>query len=106
MRDAVKEAKRAKYPQGTEWSGVYVAVKEDSAVDIQDRYYWVHRTSVGLEIVVTLFHDLACYIHKATEIAVDFTFKRVLGDTNEWEVVIWSQEHRHSQYSFISTFAY
>jgi hypothetical protein len=40
---------------------------------------------------------LAGLIHTADEIVCDFTFKRVAGDINEWEVAIFHKELRKRQ---------
>jgi hypothetical protein len=43
----------------------------------------------SLHILVTMIPALAQRIHKAREIVCDFTFKRVTGNINEWEVAIF-----------------
>jgi hypothetical protein len=53
------------------------------------RYMWSLQTHDDLHILVTMLPALAKLIHKANEIVCDFTFKRVAGDINEWEVAIF-----------------
>lgn len=64
----------------------------DIATPIKDRYiHAVHAVDTKL-IVVTMFADLVALIHKAAYVQVDTTFKRVVGDLNEWELTIYSRE--------------
>jgi hypothetical protein len=42
-----------------------------------------------VEVIVTMLPDLAKLIHHVHATLHDNTYKRVAGDFNEWEVVIW-----------------
>jgi len=44
-----------------------------------------------LPILVTMLRGLAVLVHTAREIVCDFTFKRVSGESNEWEVAIFDR---------------
>ena len=43
----------------------------------------------SIKVVVTTHPILAALIHHARYLECDFTFKRMNGELNEWEVVIW-----------------
>lgn len=45
-----------------------------------------------IKVVVTAHPILAALIHGARFLECDFTFKRMNGELNEWEVVIWHGE--------------
>jgi len=51
----------------------------------------------GAHIVVALHHNLASLIHSALWLMVDTTFKPVHGDTNEWNIVIWTANTRQRE---------
>jgi hypothetical protein len=53
----------------------------------------------SVKVVVTMNAELAKLLHRARYIVVDFTFKRVFGEMNEWEVVIWDELMRERVYS-------
>ena len=42
-------------------------------------------------VVVTMLPELGKLIHKARFSVHDTTYKRVCGEHNEWEVVIWNE---------------
>jgi hypothetical protein len=50
----------------------------------------------GNKVVVTMNTVLANLTHEARYLVCDFTFKRVRGDLNEWEVVIWHEKTHES----------
>lgn len=51
----------------------------------------------GLKLAVCLDTDLAALLHEARYMVPDFTFKRVVGDINEWEVAIWLDGEKESK---------
>ena len=60
----------------------------------EEQYMWSLQTHNGLHILVTMLPGLANLIHTADEIVCDFTFKRVAGEINEWEVAIFPRRLR------------
>lgn len=40
----------------------------------------------GFRITVTMHPEIIVYIHNVLSLHIDFTFKRVDGDMDEWEV--------------------
>lgn len=69
---------------------------------------WHVRMESEIKLVVTLNPLLAALVHTAQAIQCDYTFKRVHGDLNECEVVIWNrgtQERKiYLQYSLFTFF--
>jgi hypothetical protein len=57
----------------------------------EERYIWVAQLLDDIKILVTMLPSLAFRLHEAQEIVCDFTFKRVFGEMNEWEVAIWDK---------------
>lgn len=55
-----------------------------------------------IKLVITMLSDLADLLHSATFLQLDFTFKRVLGEMDELEVVIWEAGRRERV--FVDTF--
>ena len=50
-------------------------------------------------IVVTMLPELIALVHQVHTTQHDMTYKRVFGEFNEWEVVIWDQYRNSSKYS-------
>jgi hypothetical protein len=65
------------------------AYQQDQTTDPEKRYFWALLSRNELHVLVTLVPSLAALIHTVNEVVCDFTFKRVLGDINEWEVAIF-----------------
>lgn len=53
-----------------------------------------------LKLAVCLEADLAELIHEVRYLVPDFTFKRLVGDLNEWEVAIWLDGDRLSEFLY------
>jgi len=53
-----------------------------------------------VEVVVTMHPELAKYIHKSRFSVHDTTYKRVCGEHNEWEVVIWHEQLKRREYKY------
>ncbi|KAF7371862.1 hypothetical protein MVEN_00043200 [Mycena venus] len=69
VRDFIDEQKKKDYPRGMGWD--------------------VHPHGHGknnFRLVVTMHPQIASYIHHTLALNIDFTFKRVEGKMNEWEV--------------------
>jgi hypothetical protein len=64
---------------------------QDQDVAAEERYFWIYRMQGALPILVTMLPGLARLVHTAREIFCDFTFKRVSGESNEWEVAIFDR---------------
>lgn len=74
---------------------------EDQKLPDDKRYFWVLRMHGNVQLVVTSNPFLASLIHKALYLVCDFTFKRLQGELNEWEVAIFHLATRERT-SFVS----
>lgn len=54
-----------------------------------EQYIWHLRMEGNIKVVVTAHPTLAALIHGARYLVCDYTFKRMNGELNEWEVAIW-----------------
>jgi hypothetical protein len=114
--DIVRKSKREEFPYGTDimgWDfqnslsilstdinkliGVLHMMEEDrKKLPINSRY--IHKKSdsdTGGTSILSAVPFLLSRIHAALNMQVDTTFKRVAGNFNEWELVIWDSEvHR------------
>jgi hypothetical protein len=59
--------------------------------NISKRYIWALSMQDGIKVVVTMNVILASIMHDVLYLVCDFTFKRVLGELNEWEVTVFYQ---------------
>jgi len=55
----------------------------------EEQYIWHLRMEGSIKVVVTAHPTLATLIHGARYLVCDYTFKRMNGELNEWEVAIW-----------------
>jgi hypothetical protein len=53
-----------------------------------------------IKLAVTMLPDLVKHIHSVDYLAIDFTFKRVQGEINEWEVASMVERYRTRACSF------
>lgn len=65
-----------------------------------EQYIHVIRMEGTLKLAVCLEADLAELIHEVRYLVPDFTFKRLVGDLNEWEVAIWLDGDRLSEFLY------
>ena len=98
--DAVKGAKARTYPFGTGWPGLFDICIKEKDLPADERYIWAAQLTNNVHIAVTMFSGLAEWIHKVNEIVCDFTFKRVVGPVNEWEVAVFLPGWNESMYCF------
>ncbi|KAJ7112341.1 hypothetical protein C8R44DRAFT_882712 [Mycena epipterygia] len=69
VRDFIVEEKKKEHPRGMGWDGV------------------IYQLSNGFRLVVTMQPQIGMFIHKLLSLNIDYTFKRVKGAMDEWEVV-------------------
>ncbi|KAF7310153.1 hypothetical protein MIND_00388700 [Mycena indigotica] len=95
IRDRIAQRRKEEFPKGTGWEGVlhYIATKEHE-LPVSQRYIHAAITNADYNIVVTMHPALAQHIHGVLAIAIDYTFKRVDGDLDEWEVVGFSERYK------------
>ncbi|KAJ6525409.1 hypothetical protein B0H19DRAFT_971353 [Mycena capillaripes] len=89
LRDAVLSRKEAATPAGLLWAGVLDRYEHDLKLPLSDRYICIVRMEGELKIAVTMEAYLANLVHEVQYLVPDFTFKRVKGQMNEWEVAVW-----------------
>ncbi|KAJ7144653.1 hypothetical protein C8R44DRAFT_974048 [Mycena epipterygia] len=100
-RDIIREKKKKAYPAGLGVTGAYELYREDLNKPPEERYiHRFHHTGDDGLIIFTCFTALLGLLDddgvKAFEDAS--TFKRIAGELNEWEVVIFLQCSRASYY--------
>ncbi|KAJ7834423.1 hypothetical protein B0H13DRAFT_1914089 [Mycena leptocephala] len=87
VRSFIDEQKKKEYPRGMGWDGVlhHLSTKEPSLLE-SERYIHTAMSKNGFRLVVTMHPQIASHIHSTLALNIDFTFKRVDGEMNEWEV--------------------
>ncbi|KAJ7875053.1 hypothetical protein B0H13DRAFT_1894316 [Mycena leptocephala] len=78
VRKFSEEQKRKDYPRG-------MGTKEP-LLPKSERYIHTVMSKNGFKLVVTMQPQIASYMHNTLALNIDFTFKRVDGTMNEWEV--------------------
>lgn len=61
-------------------------MRKEASFPLQKRYIHYADWNAKRRLVVTMLQGIANYFHQARYLAVDFTFKRVKGDMNQWDV--------------------
>lgn len=112
LQDAVRAGKEKEAPAGFQWNGMDISFFQilfprlhlqiysgEGVVDKyeqdlkslkpEDQYIWHLRMEGTVKLIVTANPVLASLIHSAQYLVCDYTFKRMNGDLNEWEVAIW-----------------
>jgi hypothetical protein len=108
LQDSIRAGKEKALPAGLDWGGhlltlgfhnhiclfFITGVVERYEQDLKnlkpaDQYIWHLRMEGDTKLVVTMNPKLAALIHRELYLVCDYTFKRVHGQLNEWEVVIW-----------------
>jgi hypothetical protein len=59
----------------------------ESKLSIKERYIHVVMATGDTKWVITMHPQLAKYFHQVYYLVIDYTFKRVKGDIDEWEIV-------------------
>jgi hypothetical protein len=77
--------------------GVLDQYEEDLKLPHSEHYIHVVRMEGDLKLAVCLDAKLAELVHEVQYLVPDFTFKRVVGDLNEWEVAVWEADSQESE---------
>ncbi|KAJ7052354.1 hypothetical protein C8F01DRAFT_1332885 [Mycena amicta] len=95
IRDRIAEHRKVEFPEGTGFKGVqhYMQTVERSR-PVSERYIHAAMSKGDFNLVVTFHPLLAKFIHGVFALAIDFTFKRVEGEMDEWEVVGFSERFK------------
>lgn len=81
-------------------SGVLHEYEKDCKLPPDKRYIHCVIMLGDVKIAVTMLPRIVKHIHTCRFLAIDFTFKRIEGETNEWEVA--SNLDRHHMRMLIS----
>ncbi|KAF5381040.1 hypothetical protein D9615_003872 [Tricholomella constricta] len=96
--------KKDGYPAGMEFQGVqYEANFREALLPADQRYIHSVITRGEIQLVVTMLPQLVKHIHSVRYLAIDYTFKRVRGAMNEWEVAAFLDRY-HSRVSLASLY--
>nr|GAT48672.1 predicted protein [Mycena chlorophos] len=95
IRDRITAHKKQEFPRGTDWEGVqhHIETKE-STLPVSQRYIHAAIKRGDYKMIVTLHPQLAPYIHTVLALIIDYTFKHVEGNMDEWEVVAFSERFK------------
>lgn len=113
LRKEVKHLRQKEYPCGTDWQGAladaillydsivdistgvqYELTERESKLPLEKRYIHSVVFQDDIKLAVTMLPRLAHHIHSAQYLAIDYTFKRVHGDTDEWEVATFLERYK------------
>ncbi|KAJ7029522.1 hypothetical protein C8F04DRAFT_1043205 [Mycena alexandri] len=88
VRDFISVQKKKEHPHGMGWDGV-VHRMSTREIDLPKSKQYIHAvvSKNGFKLAVTMHAQLAPYIHRIIHLPIDFTFKRIEGEMDEWEVV-------------------
>ncbi|KAJ7651799.1 hypothetical protein B0H17DRAFT_1215189 [Mycena rosella] len=89
LRDAVLSRRESSTPAGLLWAGILDQYVQDQQLPIDNQYIHVIRMEGSLKLAFCLDAELAEVVHKVRYLVPDFTFKRIVGNINEWEVAVW-----------------
>ncbi|KAF7295712.1 hypothetical protein MIND_01111600 [Mycena indigotica] len=88
VQDFIKAQTQSKYPFGMGWAGViHYRTEIHPKLDPSERYIHTAIVKDNFRIVVTMHPILAQYIHRVQALCIDYTFKRIDGSMDEWEIV-------------------
>lgn len=78
--------------------GILDQYERDLALPVNQQYIHVVRMEGDLKLAVCFDSELAKLVHEVRYLVPDFTFKRIVGDLNEWEVVVWLDDNHESKF--------
>ncbi|PPQ98092.1 hypothetical protein CVT26_003262, partial [Gymnopilus dilepis] len=89
LRRWIRALDKTRYPEGLGWKGVQHEFENvESFKPMHERYiHSVISKSDGVRLIVTMHPELVKHIHSVSYLVIDYTFKRIKGDLNEWAVV-------------------
>ncbi|KAJ6533650.1 hypothetical protein B0H19DRAFT_1272287 [Mycena capillaripes] len=87
VRDFITMQKRVEYPMGMGWEGVLHELNvRQVTLPKSERYIHTAMSKNDFRLVVTMHPQIANFFHKLLSLSIDYTFKRVEGSMDEWEV--------------------
>ncbi|KAJ7331481.1 hypothetical protein DFH08DRAFT_814787 [Mycena albidolilacea] len=96
VRDTISRQQKVEHPLGMSWEGVLheLNVRERSLAK-EDRYIHTAMSKNGFRLVVTMHPYIVMFIHKILSLNIDYTFSRVDGDMDKWEVAGFLDRLKH-----------
>ncbi|KAJ7733647.1 hypothetical protein B0H16DRAFT_1892739 [Mycena metata] len=87
VRDFISAKKKEEYPHGMGWDGVVHRMStREIALSISERYIHSVISKDDYRLVVTMQPQITMHIHRLLYLVIDYTFTRVQGDMDEWEI--------------------
>ncbi|KAJ7926675.1 hypothetical protein B0H13DRAFT_1862126 [Mycena leptocephala] len=97
LRDFISDQKKFEHPRGMGWEGVLHHLNfHEVKLPKHQRYVHTAMSKNGFNLVVTMHPQIAILIHKLLSLSIDYTFKCVDGDMDEWEVAGFLERYKHS----------
>ncbi|KAH6887795.1 hypothetical protein BKA70DRAFT_70344 [Coprinopsis sp. MPI-PUGE-AT-0042] len=88
VREAIQKAKHERFPKGLEWEGVHHEFEvHQKALPKEERYIHSFTSHDEFRVTVTMHPGLIKFVHSVNHLQIDYTFKRVHGEFNEWKIV-------------------
>ncbi|KAJ7825909.1 hypothetical protein B0H14DRAFT_2596247 [Mycena olivaceomarginata] len=103
VMDFINEKKKKDHPQGMGWAGVVHHFTKESSLLPVDQYLHTTMAENGFRLAVTMHPQIALFIHQVLSLNIDFTFKRVEGNMDEWEIASMSDRFKQ-RFTFASLF--
>ncbi|KAJ7135306.1 hypothetical protein C8R46DRAFT_1201556 [Mycena filopes] len=96
VRDFINGQKKIEHPRGMGWDGVLHWMNSvEVKLPKHERFVHTAMSKNGFKLVVTMHPQIAMFIHKLLSLVIDFTFKRVEGEIDEWEVAGFLERFHH-----------
>ncbi|KAJ7129118.1 hypothetical protein C8R46DRAFT_1202508 [Mycena filopes] len=96
VRDFVSSEKKKAHPRGMGWEGVHHRMSTyEIKLPKSEHYIHVVMAKNGFKLVVTMHPQIVMYIHRVLYLVIDYTFKRVEGELDEWEVAAFLDRFNH-----------
>jgi hypothetical protein len=73
---------------------MWQATENERKLPAHERYIHSCHAIGDIKICVTVHPRLAKILHSVVSLCVDFTFKRVAGETNEYAIAGWSDRYQ------------
>jgi hypothetical protein len=70
---------------------VHEHIERESKLPDKERYIHTVMTKGDIKIAVTMHPTIANIMHAVAYLCIDYTFKRVSGELNEWEIAGFSE---------------
>ena len=77
-------------------TGIVDRYERDQALPTSEQYLRHIRMESDVKVAVTMNSLLAQLVHRVQYLVCDFTFKRLRGELNEWEVAVWCERLQES----------